>query len=739
MARTFAGFASAGALLLVLLATSRGLAQERQAPPSAEDPTSSPGPSLYDGLEFSAFEGFDLVRLTQAKFFETLVEVATAGTGATKLREAPSVVEVVTAEDIAMWGYRSVDEALRHIVGFYSTDDHTIANLGVRGVSGGLGAEGSIVKVMLDGHPMNFRPTSGAHLGVELIPMSAVERIEIIRGPASAVYGADAFLAVVNVVTRAQVADGYSGNVRLRGGYSGLTPSGSGDFRFGAKSGAWSLLAAGTLDRSDRSGLVLPSSSPAPIIPEYASDTTTQGLSRSDHSTYIKLAYENAEGTVRSAHVGFRGSALEREGDFARWGQLTTDGAEDRGTVIALGQDNLLAGAQFQFARDITATARLQHAWGGSGDQERIEVGSDLFYVQRNWGFRSTDGAVAASWRSDAPFGITVGSEFVTDSEDIENTSRVSLPQQEREPSMPVPKRALNNIGLLLQSHYYALEKRALKCTGGLRFDQHSIYGSQLTGRMAAVMVWNEKLVTKALYGSAFKAPAPFLLFSKPLLPGDVVGNPELAPQLVHSFETHAIYRLHKYLNVSIGGTYSLVHDKAEFIAEGINQTAQNIATANILTGEAKLEVRWNEKLRGYIAAEYNRHERDVGQPGYRASLVGSRNGVYPSVVARAGASTSRSLANGLRGRFGLQGRYVGRRTSSDANSLENLAPYSLPAFIDIDARASVHWSGLGDRANELSLRVINAADTSAPDPGFAGVDFPQAPRQVYLEWSSDI
>src|SRR3954452_21257045 len=54
---------------------------------------------------------------------------------------------------------------------------------------------------MIDGRSVAYRSTSGNWLGVELVPLESVQQIEIIRGPASALYGADAFLGVVNIIT----------------------------------------------------------------------------------------------------------------------------------------------------------------------------------------------------------------------------------------------------------------------------------------------------------------------------------------------------------------------------------------------------------------------------------------------------------------------------------------------------------------------------------------------------------
>ena len=130
------------------------------------------------------------------------VTVVSATKTAQSLEEAPSIMTVITRQDIERWGYDTVADALKYIVGFYVVDDHITPNLAVRGISGGLRSESGIVKLMLNGHPITYRPTSGNWLGAELIPLSTIQQIEIIRGPASALYGADAFLGIINVITR---------------------------------------------------------------------------------------------------------------------------------------------------------------------------------------------------------------------------------------------------------------------------------------------------------------------------------------------------------------------------------------------------------------------------------------------------------------------------------------------------------------------------------------------------------
>src|SRR5688572_6678029 len=151
----------------------------------------APGAPKATGKEQrnDALEGVDLLRLLA-------VEVSTATKTRETLDDAPAIVTAITAEEIRRWGYKSVGEALQHVVGFYLVDDHILPNAGVQGMTGGLGAESGGIKVMIDGRSVAFRTTSGNWLGTELIPLSAIKQIEVVRGPASALYGADAFLGV---------------------------------------------------------------------------------------------------------------------------------------------------------------------------------------------------------------------------------------------------------------------------------------------------------------------------------------------------------------------------------------------------------------------------------------------------------------------------------------------------------------------------------------------------------------
>jgi len=675
-----------------------------------------------------------------ADLLDTPVDVATASLEKEAQRTSPAVVEVITSADIQRWGYRTVAEALTHVVGFYVVDDHVMPNVSVRGISGGLGAESGIIKLLIDGRPANFRSTSGAWLGVELIPLTAVERIEIIRGPASAMYGADAFLGVINVVTRGKWNEGHA-EIRLIGGRT--VGSAAASFDASAMlldSKRFTLLAGVVREEADRSGLALPDSSPNPVMPDYNKDATAaHGLSRKTTSAIAKLAYTAPGETdsLRNASLTARYLELTRGGDFLTNAPMTfgLDAAgRQNGSLVALEQMSVGIDGTWRFDNDFSFVAAADYFQGRSLGDDRIEVGSDLFYFRRNLSHRGADAKAELMWRADRGYGWVVGAELDEDHEDIANPTRVLKIDGSVAPLAGEPTHDLANVGVYLQSHL-PLQKDTLKLTGGLRFDHHFVYGAQLTGRLAVVKTWNDDLVTKLLYGSAFKAPAPLLLYSRALQPGGLVGNPDLKPQLVHTFEANAAYRLGRYLHLTTGLAYSLLLNKAELEPQGLNEAAKNIARVQSLSSETRLDALYRDRFRGYLSLDLQRAYRDLGEMGYLPQLVGTTATDSPEMIVRFGLSHREPIKNKLTLQFDLEGRWVGSRRATDSNILEAGRVYSLPSYVDLGASVGVVQLFLrpGLETN-IMLRGTDLLGGHTADPGYGGIDYPRVGREVFLE-----
>jgi len=124
--------------------------------------------------------------------------------GAT-LRESPGIVTLITAEEILGSGARDLIDVLRTVPGLdLGVDVQGVIGAGIRGL---WGHEGKVL-LLIDGVEMNEPLYSTLQLG-HRFPLAQIQQIEIIRGPGSVLYGGNAELAVINIVTRSSDLDGW--------------------------------------------------------------------------------------------------------------------------------------------------------------------------------------------------------------------------------------------------------------------------------------------------------------------------------------------------------------------------------------------------------------------------------------------------------------------------------------------------------------------------------------------------
>lgn len=115
---------------------------------------------------------------------------------------APADVVILRSSELRALGYRTLGEAVSGVTGFRTNEDHAYQGLAVRGLYV-LGDQNTRVLVLLDGHALNSpAEIASSKIGEDFgLPVELIDRIEIVRGPASSLYGNNAFQALINVVS----------------------------------------------------------------------------------------------------------------------------------------------------------------------------------------------------------------------------------------------------------------------------------------------------------------------------------------------------------------------------------------------------------------------------------------------------------------------------------------------------------------------------------------------------------
>lgn len=146
------------------------------------------------------------------------LEVEFSGKRTQSIRDVPGAVMVIPREEIAALGYTTLEEALANLPHFYVIDDFEDLHVGVRGVAG------AGIQFLINGVPVPPIRAPGTTVPERSrlnIPIEAIDRIEVLRGPKSVAYGNNAFAAVVNIVTdershrsRGSLSGGNNGQAR---------------------------------------------------------------------------------------------------------------------------------------------------------------------------------------------------------------------------------------------------------------------------------------------------------------------------------------------------------------------------------------------------------------------------------------------------------------------------------------------------------------------------------------------
>jgi iron complex outermembrane receptor protein len=658
---------------------------------------------------------------------KTSVSIATGS--AQPLRRAPAVATVITAEDIAAIGAHDLDQVLETVPGMHVS--RSAINYEPLYIARGIYSVNNPQMLMLqNGVPMTTLLTGSRGTLWGGYPVAHIARIEIIRGPGSALYGADAYSGVINIVTK-NAADAPGTQAGVAGGsfhtreawlqHGGKTGplEVAAYLRVGGTDGFRSLITADAQSARDKLFGTRASLAPGPVNTGYDAVDALLDLTLPQWPQWrLRAGYQlrNNLGTgagVASAldPVGKeRGERIHAdlgwtEADFsADWSvgatasvlqftqRITTDlRLSPPGTRFATGlfPDGFI-GHPDTSERQIRLSAyALYHGW--NGHKPRLGLGHDDLDMYHTATFKNYIFNRA---------GVPVPTGPVIDYSQIQP---FLLPQR-------------RTVSYLTAQDEWQFA-RDWTLTAGVRHDRYSDFGGTTNPRLAVVWDAALDLTAKLLYGRAFRAPS----FNEEFGINNPVqrGNPALQPERIGTVEAALAWQAAPQLQLNLNLYRHAMQDIIRGVPNaqaGTGATFQNIGNQH---GKGlELEAVWDAARALQLTGSYA-YQRSIDAATGQDAGYAPRHHFYGRLEwRRAGIGTLSPQLNRVADR---------RRARGDARP-------RVPDYTTFDLAFST--SRVLRRCElSLALRNIFNADVREPSlaPGLIPNDLPMAPRAVSL------
>lgn len=462
-----------------------------------------------------------------------------------KATRAPSSISVITADEISRFGARTLGEVLNSVRGLYAPTDRNYTYLGIRGFQRP-NDYNTRVLVLIDGHRMNDNIYDLGPVGREgMVDVDLIERVEVIRGPSSSIYGSSAFFGVINVVTKQAGSFGgieASAEVGTLDTYKSRVTFGE-TFDNGVE---W--LVSGSHYASAGPGRLYFAEFDQRISsdPRAANNGIAEQLDGETASSFFT--------SLRYSDFTFSAfwSGRAKEIPTASYETVFNDRREET--------DDYRSYLDFRYDHRFNDVLSLQarafyddYTYYGSYPYDFAEFGSAPDIVL------SEDHAVGrwvgAEWQLTATLPerhtVIVGGEY------RDNIREYQAAYYDTEPRLydVLDDRSSDTLGLFAQSE--TAIRSNLLFTAGLRYDHYSHDLDTINPRMGLIYSPSETGTLKALYGEAFRAPNPYERYYY----AEQSNRLELQPETIRTYELVYEKQLAKQYRLTVSGYYYQIDD----------------------------------------------------------------------------------------------------------------------------------------------------------------------------------
>ena len=643
------------------------------------------------------------------------------------LRRAPSVATVITAEDIAAIGATDLDEVLETVPGLHVTRS-AVGYEPLYVIRGIFSSRNSQVLLLQNGIPMATIFVGGKGPAWAGYPLEHIARIEIIRGPGSALYGADAYAGVINIITKS-AADTPGTEFGVR---AGSFKTRDGWMQYGGKAGEIDV--AAYLRAGTTAGF-------KEVITADAQSARDKifGTHASLAPGPVNLGHDAVDGNLELGYGNWRLHAGYKLRDNIETGAGIASALDPVGRTKS---ERIVADLSWndpQFARNWGAGATVSYLQY----KQRIPVNLQLFppgtrfptgvfpdgmighpdtseWQMRASAFGTYSGMKGHVWRFGAGHDDLDLYETATIKNYVFNTAGIPVPvgpvadYSQIQPFLLPQRRKINY--LYAQDEWQFAHDWTL--TAGLRHDHYSDFGGTTNPRVA--LVWDAALdlTAKLLYGRAFRAPS----FNEQYGINNPVerGNPNLRPETIKTLEAAVSWQAHKGLQLNVNVFRYAMADIIRTVPNSDPGTGATYNNTGNQTGKGvEIEVTWEASRSLRLSGNYS-YQRSIDEVTHADAGYAPRNHLY----ARADWRLSSRLI------FGTQINWVADRKRAAGDMRPPVPDYKT---LDLTLRNS---GVKGQWDFTASIRNIFNADVREPSlaPGQIPNDLPMAPRAFWLQ-----
>lgn len=512
--------------------------------------------------------------------------VVTASRVPTQKVDTPADISVITKEEIADQNYASASDALRAIPGV------NVLGSGAKGSSMGqdkilLNGDERVL-VLVDGRRMNLG-SSGNSSADWLPPVNAIERIEVLKGGGSALYGTDAVGGVINVIMKKGSDIGNHVTVKAAGG------------SWNAEQ--YAISASGSTD----SGLGLIVSATKERRGEYK--------------------FKNANGKSQL----LKNSGYDDTGVIVKLDQKV---GEDNRIGVNFEHINAEGGSPFGYSgfgntdshKRISNNVALRYDWNESSDERGyVQVYKNYQHAH----FRSPVASRQSNF-TDSTIGIEAQQNFKFSDTDEMTAGLEYYKTTVDNNALYTGKRDINNKAIFAENRWEFAPTWQLNA--GLRYDHHSKYGSEVTPKVALNKKFDENSNVYLSWGRVFNAPTTDDLFWHQVDSSQwgtfyTYGDPNLKPEKGYVWTFGGNTKLNEKTSLSANVFYSKITDAIDWDYTSVpNYTlAVNVNKEKRRGLELSLNHDFDDNLSAYASYTYVQVKQDKGK-GFTKDLTTKPN-----------------------------------------------------------------------------------------------------------------